>query len=29
MNYMQGIKPSSGSDFDIDGLLGNLLKSDD
>jgi hypothetical protein len=29
MNYMQGIKPSSGSDFDIDGLLGNVLKSDD
>lgn len=29
MNYMQGIKPSSSSDFDIEGLLGNILKSDD
>ena len=29
MNYMQGIRPSSGSDFDIEGLLGNILKSDD
>lgn len=29
MNYMQGIKPSTGSDFDIEGLLGNILKSDD
>lgn len=29
MNYMQGIRPSSSSDFDIEGLLGNILKSDD
>lgn len=29
MNYMKGVKPSSGSDFDIEGLLGDILKSDD
>ena len=29
MNYMNGIKSNPSSDFDIDGLLGNLLKGDD
>jgi hypothetical protein len=29
MNYMKGVKPNTGSDFDIDGLLGDVFKSDD